>query len=284
MLLQEPAPVLTELTEPTQRPQAFADSLAAISPVSTGAKREGEKEQRVASATPAPMIARTVSLAIQVKYVGASRASLDVLLARHHGYAAQLDVSTPENGPRSFVASLRIPVEEVTAAVVDLRTLGRVQNETQSGEEVTQQHADLAARLQTARETEERFRSILQQRTGTVSDVLEVEERIERVRGQIEELEAEQRMLEHRVDFASVEVRLAEEYKAQLSSPEDSVGTRMHNAFVAGYRNAVETVVGIVVFFEEYGPSILIWMGVLGLPVLLLWRRYRRVHQRLSER
>ena len=38
--------------------------------------------------------------------------------------------------------------------------------------------------------------------------------KIARVRGEIESMEAEQKALEHRVDFASVEIQLSEEYKA----------------------------------------------------------------------
>jgi hypothetical protein len=135
----------------------------------------------------------------------------------------------------------------------------------------------VAARLKTARETEERFRAILQQRTGKISDVLEVEQNIARVRGEIESMEAEQKALEHRVDFANVEVQLAEEYKARFDSPAPSVSTRMHNAFVAGYQNATESLLGFVLFFEEYGPSLVTWLVILGLPVVLVWRRYKRM-------
>ena len=156
-----------------------------------------------------------------------------------------------------------------------------MENESQSGEEVSQQHADLVARLKTARETEERFQAILQQRTGKISDVLEVEQNIARVRGEIESMEAEQKALEHRVDFASVEVQLTEEYKAQLGLPADSVSTRMHNAFVAGYHNAAESVVGLVLFVEEYGPSLVLWLVILGLPIVVVWRRYKRVRASL---
>ena len=112
--------------------------------------------------TPGPMIARTVSLSIVVKDFAASRLSLDSILARHHGYSAQLSVSTPENAPRGLQASLRIPAPELSSAGADLKTLGRVENESQSGEEVTQQHADLVARLKNSRETEQRFRTILE--------------------------------------------------------------------------------------------------------------------------
>jgi anti-sigma factor RsiW len=236
----------------------------------------GNAYQLEASSMPAPMIARAASLTIRVKNVEAARSSLDAILARHHGYPAQLNVTSPENLPRRFQASLRIPAGELLPAIGEIKGLGRLENESQSGEDVTRQHADLAARLKTARETEERFRAILQQRTGKISDVLEVEQSIARVRGEIESMEAEQKTLEHRVDFASVEIQLAEEYKAQLSSP-NSVSTRIYNAFVAGYHNATETLLGFLLFFEEYGPSLVIWLVILALPILLVWRRYKRV-------
>jgi hypothetical protein len=226
---------------------------------------------------PAPMIARTASLTVVVKDFALSRTSLDTILARHHGYPAQLTVSTPENAPRGLQASLRVPAPELSSAVGDLKTLGRVENESQSGEEVTQQHTDLAARLKTSRETEERFETILQQRTGNVAEVLQVEEGIARVRGDIERMETEQGDLEHRVDFATVEIQLSEEFKAQLNPPSASVSNRMHNALVAGFHHATDTVLAMILFFEEYGPVILIWLVILGLPSLLVWRRYLKV-------
>jgi anti-sigma factor RsiW len=223
----------------------------------------------------APMIAHTISLTIVVRDVPAARAALDAILAQHHGYAAQLNINTPENYARSFNASLRIPAPELPTALPDLRRLGRVQTESQSGEEVTQQHTDLVVRLNNARETEQRLRAILQQRTGKVSEILEVEEQISNTRGEIERMEAEQKALEHRVDFASVDLQLTEEYKAQLNPPSSSIGTRMHNAFVTGIRNAANSLLAIVLFFEEYGPVLFLWFVVLATLIWLLWRRYR---------
>ena len=233
-----------------------------------------------APATAAPMIARAVSLSIAVKDFGAARASLDSILLRHRGYAAQLSAATAENAPRTLQASLRIPAPELAAALAELKALGRVESETQSGDEVTQQHTDLAARIQNSRETEERMRAILEQRTGKIEDVLQVEEEIARVRGEIESMEAEQQALEHRVDFASVDLQLAEEYKAALNPPSASVSNRLHNAFVGGLRSAAEMLLGFVLFVEESGPVLLIWLAILGVPVFLLWRRYRRVKAR----
>ena len=243
-------------------------------PASGGALTAGLPDTKSPSA---PMIARAVSLSIAVKDFAAARASLDSILLRHRGYAAQLSAATAENTPRSLQASLRIPAPELAAALAELKALGRVESETQSGDEVTQQHTDLAARIQNSRETEQRLRAILEQRTGKIEDVLQVEEEIARVRGEIESMEAEQQALEHRVDFASVDLQLAEEYKAALNPPSASVSNRIHNAFVAGVRSAAEMLLGFVLFVEESGPVLLIWLAILGVPVFLLWRRYRRV-------
>ncbi len=250
--------------------------LAADDKATNVAKEKGlvSPEDRFPSteASQAPMIARTVSLSIIAKDFGFSRTALDAILARHHGYAASLTASTQQNAARSLQASLRIPAAELNAAVVELKALGHVENETQNGEEVTQQHADLVARLKNSRETEQRLQAILEQRTGKISDVLAVEQEIARVRGGIEQMEAEQKSLEHRVDFATVDLTLAEEYKAQIGSPSPAISTRIHNALVAGYRDAVETLVGIALFLAADGPSILLWLAFL-FPIAWLLRR-----------
>jgi Domain of unknown function (DUF4349)/Putative zinc-finger len=223
----------------------------------------------------APMIARTVSLSIIAKDFDSSRASLDAILARHHGYAADLNVATPQGSARSLQASLRIPAPQLTAALAELKSLGRVELENQNGEEVTQQHADLVARLKNSRETEQRLQAILTQRTGKISDVLEVEQEIARVRGEIEQMEAEQKNLEHRVDFATIDLKLSEEYKAKLDSPAPAISTLIHNAAINGYRNVSDTLLSIVLFFAEYGPVLCFWLLLFSIPALLVWRRWR---------
>jgi hypothetical protein len=223
-----------------------------------------------------PLIARTVSLSIVVKNFDTARGFLDAILVRHNGYAAGLNVATPQGAGRTIQASLRIPAPQLVDAVRELKALGGVEIETQNGEEVTQQHADLLARLKNSRETELRLQDVLRTRTGKVKDVLEVEEEIARVRGAIEQMEAEQQTLEHRVNFATVDLKLREEYKAQLSSPAPSVGMQLRNATVNGLRNASESLLGILLFFAECGPTPLLWLLILLFPARLIWKRYKR--------
>jgi hypothetical protein len=249
----------------------FEDSKAPPPPPPPPPGRHQEFELRTM-----PMIARTVSLSIVAKEFDAARASLDAILARYNGYSAELNVATPRGAARTIQASLRIPAPQMAAAVAELKALGRVENETQNGEEVTQQHADLLARLKNSHETEQRLQDVLRTRTGKVKDVLEVEQEIARVRGEIEQMEAEQQTLEHRVNFATIDLKLAEEYKAQLSSPAPSVGMQLRNATVNGFRNASESLLGIVLFLAESAPTLLLWLVILLFPARLIWKRYKR--------
>jgi hypothetical protein len=226
------------------------------------------------------MIARTVAMTIQVKDCRSARTLLDAIVAKYGGYSANLTVDSPENGTRRLQASLRIPAGQLTPALNEFKSLGRTMVETQSGEEVTQQHADLVARLHNARETEVRLRAILQQRTGKIEDVLQVEEEIARVRGEIESMEADQKVLEHRVAFGTIDLQLVEEYKEQFNASPISTSGELRNAFIQGMRHASGTVLGLILFIEEFGPAMLIWAAIIGIPVYFAWRRYQRVRVR----
>jgi hypothetical protein len=252
---------------PSNGPQAVFGNKPLLSPLA--------KNPASGLTLSAPMIARSVSLSIISKDFDSSRASLDAILARHNGYSASLSVSSPQDAARSLQASLRIPASQLPAALVEIKALGRAEAENQNGEEVTQQHADLVARLKNSRETEQRLQAILTQRTGKISDVLEVEQEIARVRGEIEQMEAEQKNLEHRVDFATVDLKLSEEYKAKLDSPAPAISTLIHNAAVNGYRNVADALLSIILFSAEYGPVLCFWLLLFSVPAGLVWRRWR---------
>jgi hypothetical protein len=64
-------------------------------------------------------------------------------------------------------------------------------------------------------------------------------------------------------------------FSPQLGTPSNSVPHQVRNAFVAGLHNAFASLLGIVLFLEEYGPALLIWLLILGGPIFLFWRRYR---------
>ncbi len=222
-----------------------------------------------------PMIARMANLTLVTKDFGASRAAIERIARQRQGYVAKLDASGSAGTAQTLNATLRIPASQLDLAIGELKQQGRVVQESLSGEEVTRQYTDLNARLSNARVTEQRLNAILSNRTGKVSDVLEVEQEIARVRGEIERMDAERKNLENRVNYATVEVRLTEDYKAEINVPPPSTGTELWNAAVAGYRSLVDNALGLAMALLQYGPAILFWVALLFWPARLVWRRLR---------
>jgi hypothetical protein len=223
-----------------------------------------------------PMIARTASVSLIVKDFRPVEASVKAIAQRHNGYIASLNSTSPQEAARSLTATLRIPSAQLESAIAELKQLGHVEQESQSGEEVTKEFTDRAARMKNARATEERLLDVLRNHTGQVKDILATEQEIARVRGDIEQMEADQRSLQTRVDFATVELSVQEEYKASLQSAPPSTTRRLRNAAVEGYRSVVESVIVFGVWALQSLPTVLLWGFVLFAPARWLWKRLRR--------
>jgi len=223
-----------------------------------------------------PMIARSASVSLIVKDFGPLEASVKAIAQRHNGYIASLNSTSPQDAARALTATLRIPSVQLESAIAELKQLGHVEQESQSGEEVTKEFTDRAARMKNARATEQRLLDVLRNHTGQVKDILATEQEIARVRGDIEQMQADQQALQTRVDFATVELSVQEEYKASLQSAPPSTGRRLRNAAVEGYRSVVESVIGFGVWALQSLPTVLLWGFVLFAPARWLWKRLRR--------
>jgi hypothetical protein len=223
-----------------------------------------------------PMIARVAGITLSTKEFDKTRAALEEILKRYNGYMGELKVSAPADAGRTLTATLRVPGPQLEAAMAELKKLGRVENESQGGEEVTQQYVDLQARLANGKHTEQRLTEILRTRTGKLQDVLKVELEIDRVRGEIEQMQAEQKELTKRVAFATLNTTIQEEYFARLQSTPPSTGSRFRNAAVDGYNTVIEGLIDVALFLLSAGPSLLLWAAILFFPARWVWKKLRR--------
>jgi chromosome segregation ATPase len=165
----------------------------------------------------------------------------------------------------------------VNTGLAELKKLGRLTDESQNSSDITAQYVDLTARLSNARNTEQRLLALLRERTGNLKDVVEVERELASVREGIERMEAQQKDLNNKVQYATIQLELAEEYRAQLAPPAPSAGAEVRNALVDGIRSAGENALDIVLFLLRYGPTLLMWLIVIGPIAFALWRFRRRI-------
>lgn len=223
-----------------------------------------------------PMILRTAQLNLITKEFDSARANLEAILKRHQGYIGELNAGGNTGSGRTLTATLRVPADQLDATIAEVKTLGRVESQSQGGQDVTSQYLDLEARLGNARNTEDRLTDLLRNRTGKLSDVLAVEQELDRVRGEIEQMEAERKNMAKQVSYATLTVAIAEEYKAQLQVVPPSTSNRLGNAAIEGYRNVADGVVTVILFLLTTGPSLLLWAAILFFPARVVWKKLRR--------
>lgn len=225
-----------------------------------------------------PMVIRTAELALTSKDKDFDQAQsrVEEILKRHQGYVGEMNVNTPTGSARSLTATLRVPAYQLEATLAELKQMGRVEKESQNGEEVTQQYVDLEARLRNSRNTEQRLIELQRERTGKLSDVLSVEMQISRVRGEIEQMEGQRKAMRNQVDYATLTLTISEDYKAELKVVPPSTGTLIRNAAVDGYRSLVDGLLGLLLWLLAWLPSLLLWSVALFFPARYTWRRVKQ--------
>ena len=234
-------------------------------------------ETAAQAATTTQMIVRTASVSLSTEKFDDMRAALERVAADRHGSVASLTLAGDPPNQRSMRATLRVPIAEMDAALGGVRALGRVLQESQSSEDVTDAHRDLAIRIANSKIEETRLGEILKERTGRLSDVLAVEQAQSRVRTEIEQMEAQELAMRNRAALSTISIQVEERYRAELADTGPlSIGARLRNAVVDGARAALESLVGFALAILGAAPTLLLWTAVLFLPARLLWRRLRR--------
>jgi len=249
-------------------------------PRASGAPAEEADVKRILVPTPLQggrMIAYQVFMTVEVKEFETAKDKLRDIMNAEGGFTAQANFVETPNQPRRANLVLRVPAAKLQTILNQVRALGRVKEEHLNSEEVAGQGVDLEARLHNARATEQRLIEVLSNRTGKVSDILQVEQEIARTREQIERTEAQRLNLMKRVAMATVTLTLAEEFKAELQPAPVGTLRQLWNAPVDGWDNFSGSVLGIVLFLARYGLTLVLWGGLSWMVWRLLCRPLKRL-------
>jgi Domain of unknown function (DUF4349)/Putative zinc-finger len=127
-----------------------------------------------------------------------------------HGYVATTDSEKQANGKLRGQVVVKVLPENLDRFLQKIRSLGELKNQTLGTEDVTRAYFDTDARLKNAHVMEQRLIDMLKAKTGKVSDLLQVEKELGRVREEIEKMQGELKYWDSQVQFATVTISLAE--------------------------------------------------------------------------
>ncbi len=215
-----------------------------------------------------PQVVYSAELTVATREFAHTRASLEEILERHHGYVAKLRMVGEPTGS-ILSATLRVPSSEYRSALSELKAVGVVEHEEESADEVTQQHSEIEARLVNAQNEEQRIQRILQNRADKDSDYGSLERQVAILRGEIERIEAERSASQSQVSFANVFFSLREE----RTSTAETMGAKLRNAGIGGLSDALDSLSSILLFLAAHGPLLALWAALIYFPARYFWRR-----------
>jgi hypothetical protein len=241
---------------------------SANTPVVSAVAQAGDTTTTIPKASRALIV--TVDMKLTVTDVMDASSTIRREAENEGGYVSSSSASgTREDASASM--DLRVPADKVAALRTKLTDVGEITFQSEKVDDVTEQRADLDARLHNARTEEARFLEIMQQKTGSIFDVINAEKELARVRETIELLEAQKRTLEGQIALATIHVTLTTPTTAAWQTPASSVSS----AFSAGLKTAEAIAVYGAMAIAAIGPTLLPF-AMLAAVLLVVVRRRRR--------
>jgi hypothetical protein len=165
--------------------------------------------------TPAPEVAnrkliRNATVQLEIVSFDDVVQRITAFAKEEHGYVATTNSEKQANGKLRGQVVVKVLPEHLDPFLQKIRGLGELKNQTLGTEDVTKAYFDTDARLKNARVMEQRLIDMLNTKTGKVSDLLQVEKELSRVREEIEKMQGELKYWDSQVQFATVTISLAE--------------------------------------------------------------------------
>jgi hypothetical protein len=255
--------------------QGLAARVAAPSPMRAEIANEsaasGVPDQLPPGATniaSSAMVIRTGTATIKVDSLDPAVVRLRALAVSVGGYVGNTSMQTGTDQLRSATVEIKVPAARWGQLVTGLKPIGTLEAVEENAEDVGEEFVDVQARVANAKRLEARLIDLLANRTGKLSDALQVERELARVREEIERYEGRIRYLQTQAAMSTMTVTLHEPAPVLGSHPGD-------NPIAQAFRDAWRAFVGVIAFLIA-SLGVLLPLAVIGWVVWLGWRRWGR--------
>jgi hypothetical protein len=216
-------------------------------------------------------IIRNGNLTIESKDLKSSRTRLDTLVVFYSGYISSESFNDQED-QLSYNLTCRIPAEKFDLFISGVESgPDKIVSKSVNANDVTEQYYDVKIRLENERQVEKRYLELLGQ-ARTVKDILNIEEKLGKVRQEIESKEGRLRYLDDRVSYSTLNIWIYQK-KDRKYEPDDrdGFGQRLKKSLHKGWQGFVDFILFFLNLWPLWIVGLLVWRIV-----VYLSRRSRR--------
>jgi len=218
------------------------------------------------------MIIRTAEMSLIVSDTASAIDKITAAANGSNGYVADSKLWRDGQQLRGTL-TLRVPAQDLDRTLATLRKLGtRVQSETMSSDDVSQEYVDLQAQVTNLEAAETEMRGLMtdvRQKMKKAEDILDVYQQLTQLRGQIDQAKGRLRYLGQMTAMSTVKVELIPD---AIAKPVVEPGWQPLAVFKDASRslvNALEGMATLAIWIVVYIlPIVVLFVGA----VLILWR------------
>ncbi|HEY0074647.1 MAG TPA: DUF4349 domain-containing protein [Abditibacteriaceae bacterium] len=210
---------------------------------------------------------------------GTAQQSLLRLVKTHRGYISDTNVSGTTGAPRQGSWTIRIPETQFEPFMAAVTKLGELQTTQTDSQDVTEEFYDLQARISNKQVEEKRLIEHLNRSTAKLSDILQVEKELSRVRGEIEQMQGRLRLLANLTSLTTVTVTIRE-VKDYVAPKPATFNTQIARTFSESLGQLGAFGKSIILIFVALLPWIFV-MLIGAVPLYFVMRRQQKSQKKV---
>jgi Domain of unknown function (DUF4349) len=271
--------VLACKAERAKEPTAVADLQTGVANGVVGRSPQATTTQPAQPQPQTRMIIRNANLSLVVRDAADVLQKVTALVDAKGGYVADTRQWKEREQVRAS-ATLRVPATQLMPILAAIRGLAiRVESESVTAQDVSQEYADLGAQLRNLQAAETELRELLKtvrERTQKASEIMEIYDEITKVRGQIDQIQARVQYLSQMTSLSTITLELVPDVlAAPVVEPGWQPVATVKNAS-RSLLNSLKGVVDVLIWVVLYVLPLGLIFVALALLVRAAWRRIRK--------
>ncbi|MFA6225999.1 MAG: DUF4349 domain-containing protein [Methanoregula sp.] len=198
-------------------------------------------------------IIKTASVTLEVDDVTSVVGEFQALAIAQGGYLSSTTIQANGNRHAGTVV-LRIPQAQFESTIAGVKSAGTVRSFTSLGEDVTEEYIDLQAQKKSYQVQLAQY-YVLMKKAVKVSDIIAIQQQIDRVQTELNRLEGRLKYIESRIDLSTITITLQEPEPEQVHT---EPGHNFVTAINKGIEGLFSLIDAIIIMAITFLPAIVV--------------------------
>lgn len=228
---------------------------------------------------PNEKLIQTIGLELETKQYATTVSEIEALVRSLNGYIQSSYIPRPRSNVEfnNLEANLNvmIPTSSIDDFILKTGKTSNIVNERREAYNVTDVYRDTESRISTLKAKELRLLDLLKE-SGTLSDLLMIENELSNTRYEIERLESSIQDFDTRIKYTQFNLTIREVYEYSPSE-QASLWERIVEGFTNNAQSFLRTLEAAFIFIVTTLPFLMIQLILWCLPLLIIFLIYRKL-------